>query len=287
MNLNFVLQSLLNGLLIGGVYSLIAIGLTLIFGVMKVINFAHGAVMMLGMYCTYWLFVFLKVNPYLSILLVIPILFIIGAAFQKFLINPIIKAPGHNQLFLTLGVSLFLQNMAVFLWSPDYRVLKTHYANITYYIGDISISLSHLLAFGLAVLFASILYVILTRTDLGRAIRAASEEPQGAMLMGINIKRIYWISFGIGSACAGVSGAAITTFFPIYPYVGDIFVLTAYVVVVLGGLGSVLGAFVGGLIIGVADSIGAMFLPGAMKSILSFIIFILILLFKPTGLFGR
>jgi branched-chain amino acid transport system permease protein len=287
MNLNFVLQSLLNGLLIGGVYSLIAIGLTLIFGVMKVINFAHGAVMMLGMYCTYWLFVFLKVNPYLSILLVIPILFIIGAAFQKFLINPIIKAPGHNQLFLTLGVSLFLQNMAVFLWSPDYRVLKTHYANITYYIGDISISLGHLLAFGLAVLFAAILYVILTRTDLGRAIRAASEEPQGAMLMGINIKQIYWISFGIGSACAGVSGAAITTFFPIYPYVGDIFVLTAYVVVVLGGLGSVLGAFVGGLIIGVADSIGAMFLPGAMKSILSFIIFILILLFKPTGLFGR
>jgi branched-chain amino acid transport system permease protein len=254
---------------------------------MKVINFAHGAVMMLGMYCTYWLFTLLGVNPYLSILLVIPILFLVGAAFQRFLINPIIKAPEHNQLFLTLGVMLFLQNLAVFLWSPDYRILKTRYADITYYVGDISISLSHLMAFGLAVLFSAILYLILSRTDLGRAIRAASEQPEGAMLMGINIKRIYWISFGIGSACAGISGAAITTFFPIYPYVGDIFVLTAYVVVVLGGLGSVFGAFVGGLIIGLADSIGAMFLPGAMKSILSFVIFISILLFKPTGLFRR
>jgi branched-chain amino acid transport system permease protein len=136
-------------------------------------------------------------------------------------------------------------------------------------------------------LFSAILYVILSRTDLGRAIRAASEQPVGATLMGINIKRIYWISFGMGSACAGVSGAAVTTFFPIYPYVGDIFILTAYVVVVLGGLGSVSGAFVGGLIIGLADSIGAMFLPGAMKSIMSFVIFILILLFRPTGLFGK
>jgi branched-chain amino acid transport system permease protein len=139
----------------------------------------------------------------------------------------------------------------------------------------------------MALVFAGIIYVILHKTDLGRAIRASSEEPVGAKLMGINIKRIYWITFGIGAACAGVAGTAITPFFPIYPYVGDIFVLTAYVVVVLGGMGSVFGAFIGGLIIGMADSIGAMILPGSMKSVLSFVIFILILLFKPTGLFGR
>ena len=287
MTSTFVIQSLLNGLLIGSIYSLVAIGLTLIFGVMKVINFAHGALMMLGMYFTYWFFVLLHVNPYVSILLVIPLLFLIGAAFQQFLINPIIKAPEHNQLFLTLGVSLFLQNLAVFLWSPDYRVMKTRYSNVNFYIGDVSISLSHLLAFGLAVLVAAILYVVLSKTDLGRAIRAASEERTGAMLMGINIKRIYWISFGIGAACAGVSGTAVTPFFPIYPYVGDIFVLTAYVVVVLGGLGSVFGAFVGGLIIGLADSVGAMILPGAMKSIITFVLFIIILLLRPTGLFGK
>lgn len=287
MDITFVVQSLLNGLLIGGVYSLVAIGLTVIFGVMKIINFAHGALMMLGMYATYWIATLLQLNVYITIVLVLPLLFLVGVLFQKFLISPIMNAPEHNQLFLTLGVMLFLQNMAVFLWTPDFRVLKTSYANINYYIGDISISLVHVLAFLMALLFSGLLYIILHKTDLGRAIRAASEEPVGAKLMGINIKRIYWITFGIGSACAGVAGTAITPFFPIYPYVGDIFVLTAYVVVVLGGMGSVFGAFVGGLIIGMADSIGAMILPGSMKSVLSFVIFIMILLFRPTGLFGR
>jgi branched-chain amino acid transport system permease protein len=287
MDFTFVVQSLLNGLLIGGVYSLVAIGLTVIFGVMKIINFAHGALMMLGMYATYWIATLLQLNVYVTIVFVLPLLFLVGVLFQRFLISPIMNAPEHNQLFLTLGLMLFLQNMAVFLWTPDFRVLKTSYANINYYIGDISISLVHVLAFLMAVLFSGLLYIILHKTDLGRAIRAASEEPVGAKLMGINIKRIYWITFGIGSACAGVAGTAITPFFPIYPYVGDIFVLTAYVVVVLGGMGSVFGAFVGGLIIGMADSIGAMILPGSMKSVLSFVIFIMILLFRPTGLFGR
>ncbi len=287
MDFTFVVQSLLNGLLIGGVYSLVAIGLTVIFGVMKIINFAHGALMMLGMYATYWIATLLQLNVYVTIVFVLPLLFLVGVLFQKFLISPIMNAPGHNQLFLTLGVMLFLQNMAVFLWTPDFRILKTSYANINYYIGDISISLVHVLAFLMALLFSGLLYIILHKTDLGRAIRAASEEPVGSQLMGINIKRIYWITFGIGSACAGVAGTAITPFFPIYPYVGDIFVLTAYVVVVLGGMGSVFGAFVGGLIIGMADSIGAMILPGSMKSVLSFVIFIMILLFRPTGLFGR
>jgi branched-chain amino acid transport system permease protein len=287
MDLTFVVQSLLNGLLIGGVYSLVAIGLTVIFGVMKVINFAHGALMMLGMYASYWIATLLQINVYATIVFVLPLLFIVGVLFQRVLISPIMNAPAHNQLFLTLGVMLFLQNMAVYLWTPDYRILRTPYTNINFYIGDINISLVHILAFIMALVFSGILYVILHKTDLGRAIRASSEEPVGAKLMGINIKRIYWITFGIGAACAGVAGTAITPFFPIYPYVGDIFILTAYVVVVLGGMGSVLGALVGGLIIGMADSIGAMILPGSMKSVLSFVIFIMILLFKPTGLFGR
>ena len=287
MDSTFIIQSLLNGLLIGGVYSLVAIGLTVIFGVMKVINFAHGALMMLGMYATYWIATLLQINVYATIVFVLPLLFIVGVLFQRVLISPIMNAPEHNQLFLTLGVMLFLQNMAVFFWTPDFRILRTPYANIYYYIGDITISLVHILAFIMALVFSGVMYVILHKTDLGRAIRAASEEPVGAKLMGINIKRIYWVTFGIGAACAGVAGTAITPFFPIYPYVGDIFVLTAYVVVVLGGMGSVFGAFIGGLIIGMADSIGAMILPGSMKSVLSFVIFIMILLFKPTGLFGR
>jgi branched-chain amino acid transport system permease protein len=287
MTVTFVVESLLNGLLVGGVYSLMAIGLTLVFGVMKVINFAHGSLIMLGMYTAYWSVALLHVNPYLSIPISFAVLFVIGACFQKFLINPILDAPEHNQLLLTLGVSLVMENFAVFLWSPDYRVMKTSYAGINFYIGDVSISLVRVLAFGFAMFLSAIIYLMLTKTDLGKAIRAASEEPRGALLMGINIRRIYLITFGIGAACAGVSGAAITPFIPVYPYVGWLFVITAFVVVVLGGMGNILGAFVGGLIIGLADSLGAMFLPGAMKSIISFTIFILILLFKPTGLFGR
>ena len=286
MNASFILQSLIDGLLIGGVYSLVAIGLTLIFGVLRVVNFAHGALMMLGMYTTYWSFSLLHIDPYLSILITIPVLFLIGSMFQKFLITPIIDAPEHNQLLLTLGVSLFLENLVVFLWSPDYRITRTSYEFAYLYLGDISISLMRVLAFAASMIVAAIVYLLLTKTDLGKAIRAASEEPRGALLMGINVRRIYWITFGIGSACAGVAGSATAPFFPTYPTVGGIFVITAFMVVVLGGMGSVLGAFAGGLIIGVADAVGGMFFPGAMKSIISFVIFIMILLFKPTGLFG-
>ncbi|MCK4784584.1 MAG: branched-chain amino acid ABC transporter permease [Desulfobacteraceae bacterium] len=286
MSFTYILQTLLDGLLMGGVYGLVAIGLTLIFGVMKVINFAHGALMMLGMYVTYWAFALLHIDPYVSIVITIPILFFVGVCFQKFLINPIIDAPEHNQLLLTLGVSLFLENLVVFLWSPNYRVVRTSYEFVYFYIGDVSISLLRLQAFCVAMLVASIVYLVLTKTDLGKAIRAASEEPGGALLMGINVRRIYWITFGIGAACAGVSGTAVAPFFPVYPTVGGVFVITAFMVVVLGGMGSVIGAFVGGLIIGVADNVGGLFFPGAMKHLLSFIIFILILLFRPAGLFG-
>jgi branched-chain amino acid transport system permease protein len=282
----FILQSLLNGFLIGGVYSLMAIGLTLIFGVMRIINFAHGSVIMLGMYSVYWVVLLLGVDPYASILIVFPVLFLLGVSIQIFLINPIIKAPEHNQLLLTLGISLFLESFALFCWTPNYRVMRTSYAQINFFIGEISISLVRVLAFGLSMLLAAILYFVLVKTDLGKAIRATSEEPEGAMLVGINIRRIYWISFGIGIACAGVSGAAVMPFFPVYPYVGWLFVINSFVVVVLGGMGNFMGAVVGGLIIGLADSIGAMLLPSAMKSIISFSIFVLILLFKPTGLFG-
>ncbi len=286
MNTSFIFQSLINGLLIGGVYSLVAIGLNMIFGVMKIINFAHGSLMMIGMYVCYWAVRLGGIDPYLSILLVIPLLFIVGALLQRFLINPIINAPEHNQLLLTLGVSLFLENLALFLWSPDYRVLQTGYANINFYFGDISLSLVRMLAFLISMVGTVLLYLLLTRTDLGKAIRAASEQPVGAMIVGINVRRIYVVSFGIGAACAGLAGAAVVPFFPAYPTVGGLFVITAFVVVVLGGMGSFIGAFFGGLIIGVAESMGAVFLPAAMKSLISFLIFILILLFKPSGLFG-
>lgn len=287
MDITFVAQSLLNGVLMGGVYALVAVGLTLVFGVLKIINFAHGAFMMLGMYFTYFMVSHLHIDPYLSVLGVFPMMFLIGVGIEKLLIERILDAPEHNQLFLTLGIMLFLQNLAIFLWSPDFRVMQSAYNDINYFIGDITISLPKLLAFGIAILFVILIFILLTKTDLGRAIRAASEDKVGSTLMGINVKKIYWITFGLGTACAGVAGTAVTPFFPIYPYVGDIFLLTAYVVVVLGGLGSVVGALIGGIIIGVADSLGAIFLPGSMKQVISFSLFILVLLVRPTGLFGR
>lgn len=287
MDITFVAQSLLNGVLMGGVYALVAIGLTLVFGVLKIINFAHGAFMMLGMYFTYFMVSHLHIDPYLAILGVVPMLFLIGVVTEKLLITRVLDAPENNQLFLTLGIMLFIQNMAIFLWSPDFRVMQSCYNDINFFIGDVTISLTQLLAFGIAIVFVILIFVLLTKTDLGRAIRAASEDKVGSTLMGINVKKIYWITFGLGTACAGVAGTAVTPFFPIYPYVGDIFLLTAYVVVVLGGLGSVVGALFGGIVIGVADSLGAMFLPGSMKQVISFMLFILVLLVKPTGLFGR
>lgn len=283
---SFVLQSLLNGLLIGGVYSLVAVGLNVIFGVLRIINFAHGSLMMLGMYVCYWAVVLLHIDPYLSVCLVVPVLFLIGAFLQRFFINPILNAPEHNQLLLTLGMSLFLENLALFLWSPDYRVLTTHYDGINFYFGDISISLVRVLAFGLAMACTGLVFVLLSKTDLGKAIRAASEEAEGAVLVGIDVRKIYVLAFGIGAACAGVAGAAVVPFFPVYPHVGGLFVITAFVVVVLGGMGSFQGAFVGGLIIGIAESLGAVILPASMKTLVSFVIFVLILLFKPSGLFG-
>jgi branched-chain amino acid transport system permease protein len=286
MNTSFILQSMINGLLIGGVYSLVAIGLNMIFGVMKIINFAHGSLMMVGMYACYWAVRLGGVDPYLSILMVIPLLFVLGALIQRLFINPIIDAPEHNQLLLTLGLSLFLENLALFLWSPDYRVLQTGYASVNFHYGDISLSLVRILAFVISMFGTAALFLLLTKTDLGKAIRAASEEPVGAMIVGVNVRKIYMVSFGVGAACAGVAGAAVAPFFPVYPTVGGLFVITAFVVVVLGGMGSFIGAFFGGLIIGMAESMGAIFMPASMKSLISFVIFVLILLFKPSGLFG-
>ncbi|HKI98142.1 MAG TPA: branched-chain amino acid ABC transporter permease [bacterium] len=283
----FLTQSLINGLLTGGVYGLIAVGLTLIFGVMKIINFAHGSLMMLGMYATFWAWSALHLDPYASLIVSVPLLFVLGALIQKFLVAPVMNAPEHNQLLLTLGIALFVENAALFAFTADPRFVQTHYLSVNYYVGPLTIKLVHLIAFGASLLITLLLYLLLSRTDLGKAIRAAAEEPEGALLMGIDVRRIFWISFGIGSACVGAAGTLISPFFPVDPHVGGLFVITAFVVVVLGGMGSFGGALLGGIIVGVGESVGAMFLPGSMKQMVTFVLFVLILLFRPNGLFGR
>ncbi len=271
----------------GGVYGLVAIGLTMIFGVMKIINFAHGSFMMLGMFTTYWLYVLLGIDPYLSLLLSIPVLFVIGLLIERFLIARVLDAPAHNQLLLTLGISLFIENLALFLWSPNFRTLNVPYLSKAVTIGGVMISLPKVIAFLLAIILTGLLYYFLKSTDLGKAIRAASEEKEGALTVGINLRRIYYLAFGIGTACVGASGTVVAPFFYVNPHVGGIFVIIAFVVVVLGGMGNFIGALVGGLIVGLAESIGAAFVPGQVKQFIIYSIFILVLLFKPEGLFGR
>jgi len=282
-----LLQAIVNGILMGGVYGLIAVGLTLIFGVMNIINFAHGAFMMLGMYATYWLYVLLGIDPYLSLLLTIPLLFIVGLLIERFLIAQVLDAPGHNQLLLTLGISMFIENFAICLWSPNYRTLEVPYLQNVVNIGTVMISIPKVIAFLSAIIFTALLYYFLKKTDMGKAIRAASEEKEGALTVGINLKKIYYLAFGIGAACVGAAGTVIAPFFYVNPHVGGIFVIVAFVVVVLGGMGNFIGAFFAGLIIGLAESVGAAFVPGQVKQFIIYFIFILVLLFKPEGLFGR
>lgn len=286
MDGTLILQSVVDGLLMGGIYGLVAIGLTLIFGVMKIINFAQGSLMMLGMYVTYWLFAELGLNPYLSVPLSAVCLFFIGVGIQKFVLARTIGAPEHNQLLVTLGIMMILENLALLLWSPDPRSVSVPALQTALDVGGLLVNKPRGIAFLVTIALTALLYWFLHRTVLGKAIRGTSVSQDGAALVGIKVNRINYITFGIGAALAAVAGALITPFFYATPTVGASFVIKAFVVVVLGGLGNFVGALAGGLLIGVAEALGGVFLPGSWKELVTFALFILILLFKPTGLFG-
>jgi branched-chain amino acid transport system permease protein len=281
-----VLQALLSGLLNGGIYSLVSIGLTLIFGVMRIINFAHGSLMMLGMYVTYWLFVLAGVDPYLSVVVSASALFVVGFVIERALVDPVLDAPEHDQLLLTLGISLVIENLALFLWKPDPRTIQVSYLTVAPMVGGIMISSPRVIAFAVSVALTAVLYLFLKRTDLGKAIRAVAQDREGALTVGIDIRRIYALAFGIGCACVGAAGSLVAPFYTVEPYVGGVFVITAFVIVVLGGMGNFAGALVAALIVGVAESLAAVFIPAAMKQIVMYSIFVVVLLFRPQGLFG-
>lgn len=281
-----ILQALFSGLLNGGIYSLVAVGLTLIFGVMRIINFAHGSLMMLGMYVSYWLFVLWGVDPYLSLIASGSVLFAVGVLIEAVLVSPVLEAPEHDQLLLTLGISLVIENLALFLWKADPRTVTVPYLAVAPMVGGIMISSPRVIAFVVSLAFTAGLYVFLKRTDLGKAIRAVSQDREGALTVGINMRRIYALAFGIGCACVGTAGSLVAPFYAVDPYVGGVFVITAFVVVVLGGMGNFGGALLAALIVGLAESVAAVFIPAAMKQIVMYTIFVVVLLFRPQGLFG-
>jgi branched-chain amino acid transport system permease protein len=287
MDATLIVQSLVGGVLFGGVYSLMAVGLTLIFGVMRVVNFAHGDMMIWGMYVAWLLATRLGVDPILGFVAAAAGLFVLGVLVQWTLVDRILDAPHEMQILLLLGVGLILENGALVAFGPDPQRVPSALTRATFWIGPVFVDMARLAAFGVALALTGALWLFLRRTDLGRTMRATADNPYGALVVGTNVRRVYAVAFGIGAACVGAAGALVSPILPFSPSAGLPASVTSFNIVIIGGMGSLPGAFAGGLLVSVAESLGAVFLAPSMKELVSFGLLILILLFRPAGLFGR
>ena len=282
-----LLQAVLGGLLTGGVYALIGAGLSLIFGVLRVINFAQGELVMLGMYLTWLLFTFLHLDPFVSLIVVMPVLWMLGWALEAFLLDRMHGALPQNQILLTMGLGLVLSNGAMLAFTSDYRLVSTTYSSSSFMLAGVALSQPLAVSFVLTAAIATALWFFLARTDTGMAIRATAQDRDAAQLMGIDVRRVSRLAFGIGAALAGAAGALVAPTYYIFPQVGGSFTLKAFVVVVLGGLGSVVGAMLGGLIIGITESLSATYLSTELKDVCVYSLFLIVLIAKPGGLLGK
>ena len=283
----FFIQSLLSGILTGGVYALAGIGMSLVFGVMNISNFAHGDLMMLGMYLAYFAFTLLHIDPYISLLLIIPTAFLFGFIVEKVFIHRIISHPHQNQILLTIGLGLIMSNTALLAFTSDPKILTTSYSSSAVNIGGISLSVPLLLSFAITAGITGILFLFLSKTTTGLALWATSQNREAAQLMGINVAKMSAIAFGLGTALAATAGALIAPVYYIHPLAGHTFLLKAFTICVLGGLGSVVGAGVGGIIIGIVESMSSTYLSSDWKDVVVFIIFLMVLLLRPQGLLGK
>ena len=281
-----VAQAMVNGLLIGGIYALVSIGVTLIFGVVKIVNFAQGEFVMIGMYISYWLASLLGLDPVVSLAVSMPALFVIGVFLQRFLIRRVLGLGDMPQIFLTFAVSLLLLNVALLLFTADYRTVQTAYTQSALRIGPLYIGVARLIAFVLAMLLSAALELFLRATDLGKAMRAAAQNREVAMLMGVNPDHVFSVAVGLSLALAGAAGSLLVPFYPVYPGVGQVFVLMAFVAVVLGTLGNVRGALIAGLMMGMAESLGIQFIGADSGLIVVFAMLLLTLAVRPGGLYG-
>src|ERR1700722_3289358 len=281
-----VAQAVVNGLLIGGIYALVSIGVSLIFGVVKIVNFAQGEFVMIGMYISYFLATWLGIDPLLTLLVSMPALFVIGALLQHFLIRRVLGLGDMPQIFLTFALSLLLLNLALLLFTANYRTVQTPYTDATLHIGAIYVPVAKLIAFVLAMVLTAALWVFLHTTDLGKAMRAAAQNRDVAMLMGINPNRVFCVALGIALALAGAAGSLLMPVYSAYPLVGQVFTLMAFVAVVMGTLGNVLGAFIASLLMGVAESLGIQYIGADSGLIVVFAMLLLTLALRPSGLIG-
>jgi branched-chain amino acid transport system permease protein len=286
LNLGLLLPAVLNGVTMGAVYALIALGLTLIYGVLHIINFAHGSLLMLALYAAFFLFALGGVDPYIAIFVLMPVFFALGYALQRFVIHPASHGRDENILLVTLGLAIIIDDLALWLWTSTTRTIDTRYSFEVVDLGVALIPLPKAIAFFGALVLAAVLWWLITWTDLGKAIRAVAREREGARLVGIRVDHIYAMTFGLGTAVVAAAACLLLPTFYVTPQVGYAFVLVAFTTVVLGGMGSFTGALVAGLLLGVVEALCGLYLGESLGQIGIFVIFILVLLFRPTGLFG-
>ena len=281
-----LLEAVANGLLMGAVYGLVALGLTLVYGVLHIINFAHGALLTLAMYAAFVAHGAFGLDPYAAMIPLAGLFFVLGYLVQRLVISPASRGDDSNMLLVTLGLSIIIENAMLAIFRSDTMTIRLPYAMSMVELGDVLLSAPRLIGFGATLLVAVLLYVLMTRTDTGRAIRAVAKERTGAALVGIDVAHIYAVTFGIGTACLAIAACLLLPSFYVSPRVGNAFVLVAFTIVVLGGMGSVTGALLGGLFIGVVESLSGLYFGDSLGQIGIFLIFILVLLLRPTGLFG-
>jgi branched-chain amino acid transport system permease protein len=279
-------QAVVNGLLIGGIYALVSIGVTLIFGVVKIVNFAQGEFVMIAMYISYFLSASFGIDPLVSLVVSMPVLFVVGVLLQHFLIRRVLGLGDMPQIFLTFALSLLLVNVALLLFTANYRTVQTSYSETALHLGALYVPTAKLIAFAVAMALSALLWIFLHATDLGKAMRAAAQNRDVAMLMGINPDRVFSVAVGVALALAGAAGSLLMPFYPAYPLVGQVFVLMAFVAVVLGTLGNVTGALIASLMMGVAESLGIQYVGADSGLIVVFLMLLLTLALRPNGLFG-
>ncbi len=294
VQLELFLQTLISGILLGGLYALIGMGMTLIMGVMKIINLAHGELMMVAMYIAFWLFTLFHIDPYLAVFVAAPALFFLGIALQKFLINPVMKVDSilpENQVILTVGIGMVLANLATLFFTSNYRSTPVAYATKAFYLTDfwenapieLSLSAAWSLSFLIAVFITILLWFFLSHTDLGKSIRATAQDSDAALLLGVNVGRMRVVTFGIGCALVGAAGCLFLPIYYLFPSLGGQFTLIAFVITILGGLGSTVGAIIGGVLLGIFESMTATYLGMGWAPVGRFLIFVAALVFLPGG----
>lgn len=280
-------QAGVNGLLIGGVYALVSVGLTLVFGIMNVINFAHAVFLMIGMYVAYYAWALGGIDPLIGSVLAFAVVFVLGALIQRTLITPIIHAPELSQIFLTVGLLITLENAALLLFGSQFRSVRVGYQDQALNIGGVFVSVPYLAAFCIALVCGVALWLFLQSTSPGRAMRATAQNAFAARLMGVDTRRMYSLAYGLGVGLTALGGAVILPYGSVSPTIGNQFVLLMFTAVVLGGLGSVLGALIGGLLVGLIQGYSALFFPIQLQNLVVFIVFITVLALKPSGVLGR